>query len=353
MTEYKNMLGGTPQKLVSKFRISYNLVLNLLKNGETTNFVSFASKSMMFDELQNEIESSRIRVEDLTDKLKKKKEFIEELKTPAEMCRKYLQTEIVVRTSGNKKKKDAEKELQNLRDNHKYILGDIKSVKNYDDMQKQLIDAHEHKLYLETYIQEQIRRVCYVLLNEGFVNQHIQENEPEPAYELTTLGKISANIAEIHPLVFSKLLINTRYFVDVKVSPDHKINVPRSKDQGLQMLIEKMNNMYLHIESIEQESQIHTGIKYEDALNFDMTDDSIEWTECSNEIDCKYFIQNKIADKGISVGDFTKAMLKIATIAKEIGAICEEMQQTDLLYKLTQIDSMILKYITTSQSLYV
>ena len=368
MTEYKNMLGGTPQKLVSKFRISYNLVLNLLKNGETTNFVSFASKSMMFDELQNEIESSRIRVEDLTDKLKKKKEFIEQLKTPAEMCRKYLQTEIVVRTSGNKKKKDAEKELQNLRDNHKYILGDIKSVKDYDDMQKQLIDAHEHKLYLETYIQEQIRRVCYVLLNEGFVNQHIQENEPEPAYELTTLGKISANIAEIHPLVFSQLLINTRYFeeytiqqliglfasfVDVKVSPDHKINIPRSKDQGLQMLIEKMNNMYLHIESIEQESHIHTGINYEDALNFDMTDDSIEWTECSNEIDCKYFIQNKIADKGISVGDFTKAMLKIATIAKEIGAICEEMQQTDLLYKLTQIDSMILKYITTSQSLYV
>jgi hypothetical protein len=107
------------------------------------------------------------------------------------------------------------------------------------------------------------------------------------------------------------------------------------------------------LESIEQESHIHTGINYEDALNFDMTDDSIEWTECSNEIDCKYFIQNKIADKGISVGDFTKAMLKIATIAKEIGAICEEMQQTDLLYKLTQIDSMILKYITTSQSLYV
>jgi len=368
MTEYKNMLGGNPQKLVSKFRISYSLVLNLLKNGETTNFVNFASKSMMFDELQDEITRAQLFVDEMNDKLKKKKDFLEVLKTPTEMCRKYLQTEIIAKSSGNKKKKDAEKELQNLRDTYKYILGDIKTVKDYDDMQKKVIDAHENKLYLETYIQEQVRRVCYVLLNEGFVTQHIQDNSPEPSYELTSTGKIASNIAEIHPLIFSKLLETTNYFekftsiqliglfscfVDVKVYPDQKINIPRSSDQELQNIIEKMNKMYLHIESIEQESHIYTGIRYEDALNFDITDDSIEWTECSNEMECKLFIQNKIADKGISVGDFTKAMLKIATISKEIGAICEEMGQLELLYKLSQIDSMILKYITTSQSLYV
>ena len=368
MTEYKNMLGGKPQKLVSKFRISYSLVLNLLKNGETANFVNFASKSMMFDELQDEINSSQLLIEEMNDKLKKKKEFLEVLKTPTEMCRKYLQIEIVAKSSGNKKKKEAEKELQNLRDIYKYILGDIKSVKDFDEMQKKTIDAHENKLYLETYIQEQVRRVCYVLLNEGFVAQHIQEGFPEPSYELTLVGKIASNIAEIHPLIFSKLLETTNYFekftskqliglfscfVDVKVSPDYKINIPRSNDHGLQNIIEKMHKMYLNIESIEQESKIYTGIRYEDALNFDVTDDSIEWCECSNEMECKLFIQNKIADKGISVGDFTKAMLKIATISREIGSICEEMGQLELLYKLNQIDSMILKYITTSQSLYV
>ena len=107
------------------------------------------------------------------------------------------------------------------------------------------------------------------------------------------------------------------------------------------------------MQDIEITSEIHTGIIYEDALIFDIIDDSIEWSEYTTETDCKIFIQTKIADKGISVGDFTKAMLKIATIVKEISGICEEIQQLDLLYKLNQIEPMILKYITTSQSLYV
>ena len=32
-TDYKNMLSGKPQKLISKFKISYSLILNLLENG--------------------------------------------------------------------------------------------------------------------------------------------------------------------------------------------------------------------------------------------------------------------------------------------------------------------------------
>ena len=276
--------------------------------------------------------------------------------------------DVGVKNSVNKKKKEAEKELLQLFDQYKNIVNDVKYVIDYDDIQHKLISEREHKLFLETYIQEQVRRVCYVLLNEGFVLQDIQENCPDPSYELTVLGKIASNIAEIHPLIFSKLLDITSYFkdfsvkqliglfscfVDVKVLQDKKIHIPKSKDDELENIIKKMQNMYLHIENIEQESQIRTGIQYEDALSFDMIDDSMEWCDCSSEIECKSFIQNNIADKGISVGDFTKGMLKIATIAKEIGAICEEYNQIDLLYKLNQIDYMVLKYITTSQSLYV
>jgi hypothetical protein len=60
-----------------------------------------------------------------------------------------------------------------------------------------------------------------------------------------------------------------------------------------------------------------------------------------------------LADKEISVGDFNKAMLKIVTISKELGRVSEEHGFIDLLYKLNQIEKMVLKYITTSQSLYV
>jgi len=375
MTEYKNMLCGTPQKLVSKFRISYALILNLLKSelasessGEKANFVTFASKSMVYDELQTEIENSEKRIDELVDKMNKKKVIMDTIKTPNDVCRKYLELENAVKNSVNKKKREIEKEMQKITEEYCNVLKEIKTVTEYDELQKQLIHEREHNLYLGTYISEQIRRVCYILTTYGYMNQIQVENSPESDYELTHLGKIAASIAEIHPLIFSKILLSTNYFqdftskqliglfscfTDVKVDNDQRLSVPKSNDSLLETTIQEMNKQYQYMQNIEITSEIHTGIIYEDALIFDIIDDSMEWCECANETECKIFIQTKIADKGISVGDFTKSMLKIATIVKEISGICEEIQQLELLYKLNQIEPMILKYITTSQSLYV
>ena len=374
MTEYRNMLCGTPQKLVSKFRISYSLILNLLKseltlqNGTTTNFVSFASKSMVYDELQTEIENSKKRIDELVDKMNKKKLIVDTLKTPNNVCRKYLELENALKTSVNKKKREIDKEMQRIMDEYCNVVKEMKIVVEYDELQRELISEREHNLYLGTYISEQIRRICYILTTHGYVTQIQLENSPESDYELTQLGKVAASIAEIHPLIFSKMLLSTNYFqeftskqliglfscfTDVKVDNDQRLSVPKSNDSLLEATIQDMNKQYKYMQNIEITSEIHTGIIYEDALMFDIIDDSIEWCDCSNEIECKIFIQTKIADKGISVGDFTKAMLKIATIVKEITGICEETQHLDLLHKLNQIEPMILKYITTSQSLYV
>ena len=374
MTEYRNMLCGTPQKLVSKFRISYSLILNLLKseltlqNGTTTNFVTFASKSMVYDELQTEIENSKKRIDELVDKMNKKKLIVDTLKTPNNVCRKYLELENALKTSVNKKKREIDKEMQRIMDEYCNVVKEMKIVVEYDELQRELISEREHNLYLGTYISEQIRRICYILTTHGYVTQIQLENSPESDYEFTQLGKVASSIAEIHPLIFSKMLLSTNYFqeftskqliglfscfTDVKVDNDQRLSVPKSNDSLLEATIQDMNKQYKYMQNIEITSEIHTGIIYEDALMFDIIDDSIEWCDCSNEIECKIFIQTKIADKGISVGDFTKAMLKIATIVKEITGICEETQHLDLLHKLNQIEPMILKYITTSQSLYV
>jgi superfamily II RNA helicase len=330
MTEYKNMLCGTPQKLVSKFRISYSLILNLLKSsGEKANFVTFASKSMVYDELQTEITNSSKNIDEILDKMNKKKVIMDTLKTPNEVCRKYLELENAVKNSVNKKKREIEKEMQRITEEYCNILKEMKTVIEYDELQNQLINEREHNLYLGTYISEQIRRICYILTSHGYVNQIQVENSPESDYELTHLGKIASSIAEIHPLIFSKMLLSTNYFqdftskqliglfscfTDVKVDNDQRLSVPKSNDDLLQYTIQEMNKQYQYMQNIEITSEIHTGIVYEDALIFDIIDDSIEWCECSNETECKIFIQTKIADKGISVGDFTKAMLKIATI---------------------------------------
>jgi hypothetical protein len=141
-------------------------------------------------------------------------------------------------------------------------------------------------------------------------------------------------------------------FTDIKVSQEKKVYAPASKDVLLQKTVEKMDILFSEMSDLEYEKSMNTGFKY-NALMYDLLDDIALWCECQTEPECKYYIQNTLAEKGISVGDFSKAVLKIATIAKEVGALCETYGKTELQYKMSIIVPLILKYITVAQSLYV
>jgi hypothetical protein len=142
-------------------------------------------------------------------------------------------------------------------------------------------------------------------------------------------------------------------FTDVKVPHDMRISRPNIADSHLQSKIIELEEQYNEYRKTESEFQLNTGINYDSALNFDIIELSMSWCDCETEIECKSFIQNEVAAKTISIGDFTKAMLKIVTITNEFVNICEDISDVNLLHKLNQIERMILKYVATSQSLYV
>lgn len=52
------------------------------------------------------------------------------------------------------------------------------------------------------------------------------------------------------------------------------------------------------------------------------------WYYSENEIQCKEFIQVQLGEINVSVGDFTKAVLKIVAIIHEIIMVCEKMNQS-------------------------
>ena len=82
-------------------------------------------------------------------------------------------------------------------------------------------------------------------------------------------------------------------------------------------------------------------------------DEAMEWVDCHSEQECKYFIQSKLGFKGISIGDFTKAMLKMATLSKEMREIDIGNRQAEWIFQWTQVEEALLKYVATNQSLYV
>jgi len=226
------------------------------------------------------------------------------------------------------------------------------------------LKAKEHAglAYIQEYVLQQVKNVVDILVSLQFV-----EPADDNTYISTPAGKMAANLAEIHPIVFIQLMEYTQdfakmtptqlvglfsCFTDIKVSQEKKVYSPASKDTLLQNTVEKMDTLFSEISDREYENSMNTGFKY-NTLMYDLLDDIALWCECQTEQECKYYIQTTLAEKGISIGDFSKAVLKIATIAKEIGALCETYGKTELQYKLSSIEPLILKYITVAQSLYV
>jgi len=131
------------------------------------------------------------------------------------------------------------------------------------------------------------------------------------------------------------------------------VNENAVDDGFLKRRIRELDDLYMKYNDREIDMDIRSGLKYEDAIMYDMVNLSMRWCDCLDEHDCKVFIQNEVADKGISIGDFTKAMLKIVTISKEWINVCEQIGAIDFMFKLKEIEGMVLKYVATTQSLYI
>jgi hypothetical protein len=198
-----------------------------------------------------------------------------------------------------------------------------------------------------------------VLDREGFIS--IYDNNDI----LTNYGKYATKISEIHPLIWSKF-ISSNYLSDfstkqiigilscitnIKVSSEYRLSVAKTSDSFLRDRILELQSEYKRYEDMENMEEMRTGISYEEALIFDIIDESMEWCDCVSEEECKWFIQTKLSEKEISVGDFAKAMMKISTVAKELSTTF--IENTELVFKLSTVDELVLKYIATSQSLYV
>jgi superfamily II RNA helicase len=366
--EYKKIMGGVPQKLVSKYYISYSLILNLLKNGCTNDFHKFSEKSMVYKEIMNSVSAQLKDVEQISKQIDT---FNYNINTPESVCKIYIENESKLNIGSNNIRKKAEKEKNRMTREYPSIVADCSKMTKYDNLIKEHDKLKSNLDFTKLYIEQQTAKVCNILLQDGFI---ISQNNPSELsymltnnYELTGNGKIASNIAEIHPLIITKLLIEWQYFqdfsveqiiglfscfTDIKVPDDDKYNFPDCEDTFLNKQIVKVKQLYDSYDEIEGINDIRTGINYINSLQYDLLYYAIKWCKCNTEEECRIFIENEVK-LIISIGDFTKAMLKIVTITKEIMGILEELGYIEALHKLSQIESLVLKYVMTSQSLYV
>lgn len=210
--------------------------------------------------------------------------------------------------------------------------------------------------------------VSFPPTSPSFTSGNIPNSQEKVVPVMTTLGTIAANLAEVHPLIMAECMMKWNYFIDfsiqqligffscftdIRILKEFRRSGPSEKDPLLKEKLEEIQRMYTDYDKMEVAHDLRTGINYENAIVYDISDETMAWCSCENEEQCKLFIQTQLFDKEISVGDFTKSILKISIIAKEMMNVCEMIGHIELLHKLSQIDMMILKYITVNQSLYV
>jgi len=365
-TEYRELLCGKAQRLVSKFRISMPLVLTLLRTpANVESLRDFMEKSMIQSGL---MESKRLCMEEITtieSDIEKHKSALKFLRTPVEICQEYNQLVVIAPTLVNKKRKEAERKMQQLLCDHRYIKEDVLQVNRAMELELRLEKERDNLNIVENHISTKIQQILYVLEFNDFI---VIDNN---IYSLTKKGQMASMMAEINPIVFVEYMLQTGYmenlttiqiiqflscFTDVKVLSDIRSTIPYSKDIIVQSAVLKFNtilNTYLSYEQTYKITISGNGTNSDLDLCYDLMDIIEDWCIATDESQCKWFIQTKLGEKGISIGDFTKAILKISTIVRELMNLCEKFELIELLSKLAHIDGLILKYITTAQSLYI
>jgi superfamily II RNA helicase len=363
MTEYKHILKGDPQVLVSKFQIHYNLILNLVSIGNM-DFDKFIANTMLHEEIEKDITARKQIIENMNNQINDTSEDTTSSgisqRTTVEEIQEYLNLEEELPYLKNKKQKQAKQRINDIKVANKHLDRDLQNYK--EKMTKKMDLCREmHDLEnSENYVKNNIQQIINILKFHDYIE------EDDEKYTLTHHGVIASQVREITGLLIAPLIhdgtldqLTTEelvgYFsvyISVNVSDEMKTHNIQAKYSKIQMcvtrtkdILHKFQDDELRVNMVSQ----HTDME----LQYDFMDYIVQWCLAHSEGECKFIYQKIQQEKDIFLGEFVKAIMKINNIANELLDVCEKFGYISLMHKLSKISEMTLKHIATNQSLYV
>jgi superfamily II RNA helicase len=357
---YKNMMSGKPQLMTSKFKLSYNLLLNLIDIGDT-NMTDFANKSMISGDIENSLKDIQTTITTTTNQLNVLLNITASFNTPIKIIEEYM--ELIKNRAGsvNKKRRDIDRRINDLLLEYKFIDAELLSYMKLFEKEKEL-EKHQHQYDMSTtYIQREVSSVIKVLSDYNFIEPCIQDAK----LTLSIKGTVASHIREVNSLVFATLIeegsilsltpqqLVTLFscFTNITVNDDLKNSFSTSACKELNVLLRTVENLYLEYQDKEMKYNITCNNDY--TMHYDLIEYVSDWCECTDVIECRRVLDRLQREKGIYLGEFVKALLKINNISGEMEKIAETIGNVDFLSKLNKIHDLTLKYVVTNQSLYV
>lgn len=351
----RTVLGGVPPTLTSKFKVGLGMVLSLGHGGqedilETTLLgrdlaCEAALQSLAADALRGEAEDAR--------------KSLEWSRTPLDVLQQYGEARSSMKGARKREKGRLRRTIEELEAEHHFIKDDYQLCVKVDEAEAEAdASAWSADAPLRV-LPGLIEGTKSLLVEEGFMNK---------TFELTDMGKMAAQIRESHPLALAKLIVDMNLAADLSpsqlaavLSVQCGFTVPRdsqatvwahSGDSVVDAAAKRYANLLMHYDSKEREYDLCSGEEYE--YQYAMLGPVLAWCAAEDAEACKKVLGARDYDGAeLGTGAFVKAMLKICNIAAEIGKAAEATGELALLEKTTAIPTLVLKYVATSQSLYV
>ena len=356
-SEYKHLLTGPPQTLVSKFKFSFSMALTMLEAKQ--DMQEFMTQSLLSVDLRREIKGYDMEEEKIQETFMKKKELLQLGRTPPEILCIYKTVFDKLPHMVNSARKRARQELNGMEASYKFLLQDLTKYDALETVKGQLAQLQKEKNNTECYVENNMKALLNILQQNCFIYEGVA-TEPYTIL-LTQKGQIASKLQEVHPLAMADLYYKTEQFAGLSpaelaglfscfyplsVSDDLKVHNPPNI-----MLYKTLVADLERYQQSEESGYLNTGSQYD--LAYDLQPFVVNWCYAETEIDCKILIQELKEKTGTFLGEFIKALLKVNAIASEFEQVCELCKNIALLEKIREIPRLTLKYIATNQSLYL
>ena len=352
LVTYKSMLHGTPQTLSSQFTISYSLLLNLVSmKPHESDYLGFIQKSMIELEIAGEIADWEQRIRSLRTGMAN---IQSTLKTDQAMLE---QVAALTRERNEKINNKRRKEIDALLSTLPPVdPKDMLLWKQYRDQQDELNQATQSLENTRGYLQTQIRKGLDGLQRHSYIDKTDTEE-----YVLTRLGTCAAQLREVNGLLFAPLLPRIKEwcaeelialfgcFTHVTVPEDLMALAPQSGFHEVDALLYDIQTRTQDPESLS----LYEEAEDNELPQYDLLPYVGRWGHCTNAHECIHLLKQMEQEKGIFLGEFVKALLKINNISAEMEKVAEYLGEIAFLNELKKIAGLTLKYVATNQSLYV
>jgi hypothetical protein len=304
----------------------------------------FIKHSMIHREINSELTQFIQTKNTIEKEIANYKNTISLLKTPEPVIQQYINYTRDVASCVNKKRKEYERSIRALEEEHKTIKSDKQIIERYDET----IQKHDNVISQiecrEKSGSTEHDRILQILISRGFIKDGALTIKGQIASKLKEIPCISFTLVIDKLCTFSarELIAIFSCFTNVVVSDDCECK--SFKPLIHSAVLREISGYIEEFQDMQDSSS---------SMHFDLLQYMEPWTLCENTEECKHVLQMIQKEKDICVGDFVKAVLKINTISAEFETVAEMMGNYHFLSLLKEIPGLTLKYIATNQSLYV